>query len=928
MPGAGARNLSAAVAVAIERSADPHVAATVVDRLVEDHPPIADELDGDARLRDTVIALACASRSLSSAFVADPGLLDGIRDDAGFTAERDVAGYTSSWLTAIGKDDDDALRRWKRTEIVRIAARDLLGVADMPAVGRELAALAGVALDAALRRTSADADVAIIGMGKLGGRELNYSSDVDVLFVHDGNTQEAERAAREVLATMSAPSPYGIVFRTDANLRPEGRSGPLTRTLDSYAAYYEQWGRTWEFQALLKARPVAGSPAIGERFVELTRPRVWPTTLDPDAIREIRAMKERAETITDRRGLADRELKRGRGGIRDVEFAVQLLQLVHGRHDPSVRSPTTLVALGDLAVGGYVEAEDATRLDAAYRFLRTVEHRLQLYDEQQLHTVPADEVARTRLARVLGYRGGRVRSELEAFDSDQRAHQRTVRTIHERLFFAPLLDALAGVGPLTPEAAEERLAAFGFTDIDRTRAAVRELANGLTRRSKLLQQLLPLVLEWLSSTPDPDLGLLQLRRLAEGPARSASLATTLRDAPGAAQRACTLLGSSRVVGDALRRHPEFVEELGDDDALAHESTHEELVHVAMETLGWRRDPRQRRAGLRRFKRRELLRIASRDLLDLAALETTERELTALADATLEAALWSLEPPVPFAIVGLGRLGGAELSYASDVDVLFVYDGDRAADFDAAERVATTLLAEIGEVMPEGQTYAIDARLRPEGGQGPLARSLGGYTRYYDEWSLTWERQALVKARFVAGDPDVGERFCGLVDDVVYGRPFTDADAREVRRMKARIERERVPPGEDPQFHLKLGRGSLSDVEFCVQLLQLQHGGTQPALRVPGTIDALARLRDRELLADDDADALEAAYRFCERARNALFLHTGRPADALPTDRTEAECLARMLGYLESPQSSLRDDYRRVTRRARRVVERVFYETSG
>ncbi|MFI5047984.1 MAG: bifunctional [glutamine synthetase] adenylyltransferase/[glutamine synthetase]-adenylyl-L-tyrosine phosphorylase, partial [Acidimicrobiia bacterium] len=802
-----------------------------------------------------------------------------------------------------------------------------LGVADMPAVGRELAALAGVALDAALRRTSADADVAIIGMGKLGGRELNYSSDVDVLFVHDGNRQEAERAAREVLATMSAPSPDGIVFRTDANLRPEGRSGPLTRTIESYGAYYEQWGRTWEFQALLKARPAAGNLALGERFSVLTSPYVWPDALDPDAVREIRAMKERAEALTDRLGLSERELKRGRGGIRDVEFAVQLLQLVHGRHDPAVRSATTLVALADLARGGYVADRDAAQLDDAYRFLRTVEHRLQLYDEQQTHTVPADDAARTRLARVLGYRGGRVRSELEAFEADQRAHQRTVRTIHERLFFAPLLDALAGVGHLAPDAAEERLAAFGFTDIDRTRAAVRELAVGLTRRSKLMQQLLPLVLEWLSATPDPDLGLLQLRRLVEGPARSSSLATTLRDAPGAAQRACTLLGSSRVVGDALRRHPEFVDELGDDDALGRETTHEELVHVAMETLGWRREQTERKEGLRRFKRRELLRIASRDLLGLAPLETTERELTALADATLETALWSLEPSLPFAIVGLGRLGGAELSYASDVDVLFVYDGDRAADFDAAERVATTLIAEIGEHTPEGQTFAIDARLRPEGNQGPLARSLGGYARYYREWGLTWERQALVKARFVAGDPDVGERFCDLVDDVVYGTPFGDADAREVRRMKARIERERVPTGEDPQFHLKLGRGSLSDVEFCVQLLQLQHGGSQPSLRVPGTIDALARLRDDGLLAPDDADALEAAYRLCERARNALYLQTGRPADALPTDRAESERLARLLGYLHRPQSTLRDDYRRVTRRARRVVERVFYARS-
>ena len=921
----GARAFAPEVHAAIDRSADPRGARTVVDRLVEKHPELRDELASNTRLRDGVVALACASRSLSSGFVADARLLDPLRDEASFVTERDRDGYVASWVAG-GGNDNESLRRWKRRELLRIAARDLLGVADMPAVGRELAALASVALDAALRRTSADAEVAIIAMGKLGGHELNYSSDVDVLFVHDGNTEEAERAAREVLATMSSTTAEGIVFRTDANLRPEGRSGPLTRTLESYDAYYEGWGRTWEFQALLKARPVAGSAGLGERFVELTRPYVFPDELDPDAVREIRAMKERSEAITGRKGLSERELKRGRGGIRDVEFAVQLLQLVHGRHDPSVRSATTLDALAALAEGGYVDARDATRLDDAYRFLRTVEHRLQLYDEQQTHTLPADEVARTRLARVLGYRGDRRQSELEAFEADQRAHQQAVRTIHERLFFAPLLEALAGVGQLAPGAAEERLTAFGFTDVERTRAAIRELAIGLTRRSKLMQQILPLLLEWLSATPDPDLGLLQFRRLAEGPARSASLATTLRDAPGAAERACALLGSSRVVGDALRRHPEFVEELADDDALGRETTHEELVHEAMETLGWRRGAADRRTGLRRFKRRELLRIASRDLLGMAELEVTERELTALADATLEAALWSLEPSVPFAVIGLGRLGGAELSYSSDVDVMFVYDGESDHDFAAAERVATTLLAEIGEVTPEGQTYPIDTRLRPEGGPGPLARSLGGYERYYDRWALTWERQALVKARCVAGDPDVGERFCELVEQAVYGRTFGDEDAREVRRMKARIERERVAPGEDPQFHLKLGRGSLSDVEFCVQLLQLQHGDADAGLRVPGTIDALVRLRDAGLLDTDDADALEASYRFCERARNALYLHTGRPADSLPTDGAESERLARLLGYLHQPQSSLRDDYRRLTRRARRVVERVFYES--
>jgi glutamate-ammonia-ligase adenylyltransferase len=916
---------SAALAAAIERSADAPTARTVLARVVEASPALADELLSDALLRDGLIALACASRSLSSAVIADPTLLDALRDPDAFKHEQDADAYRVAWRES-GANDEGGLRRWKRRELLRTAARDLLGVADLPAVGRELAALAQVCLEAALVFAECDQPFAVIGMGKLGGRELNYASDVDVLFVHDGDGETAERVARSLLGTMSTPTEDAIVFRTDADLRPEGRSGPLTRTIESYTSYYEGWAQTWEFQALLKARPVAGDHELGDRFMKLTRPFVWPSVLRPDAVREIRMMKGRSEEVTGRKGLAEREVKRGRGGIRDIEFAVQLLQLVHGRHDESLRSPTTLDALHALSAAGYVEAADASRLDDAYRFLRTVEHRLQLYDEQQTHTIPADKRARTRLARVLGFRDQSERTALELFDADRRQHQATVRAIHERLFFAPVLDTLAGAGPLSAEAAEERLAAFGFTDVERTRAAVRELAVGLTRRSKLMQQLLPVILEWLSETPDPDLGLLQLRRLAEGPARSASLATKFREAPVAAERTCTLLGSSRVVGDALRRQPEFVELLGDDDALRIEKPRATFVADALQTLGWRGSAERRREGLRRFKRRELLRITARDILGFAPLEAAERELTGLAEACLEAALARLEPTVPFAVIGMGRLGGAELSYASDIDVLFVYDSERAGDFDIAERIAEALVTEIGATTSEGQTFRIDARLRPEGNQGPLARSLAGYETYYERWGLTWERQALSKARVVAGDPDVGARFCELVDRFVYGRPFTDDDVREVRRMKARIERERIPTGEDPQFHLKLGRGSLSDVEFLVQLLQLQHGGEHPELRVPGTIDALTRLRDAGFLAPDDAAALEEAYRVCERARNARYLETGSPSDALPSDRAELEKLAMLLGYVHEPATSLRNDYRRVTRRARRVVEREFYGT--
>ncbi len=924
MAGGGVLLETADVVAAFERSADARTARMVLTRAVEAHPDLEPELTERPLVLDGLVALACASRSLSSAVIADATLLDPLRDPDEFTRERSVEAYRLAWHTDAG--DEGALRRWKRRELLRIAVRDLLGAADMPGVGRELAALAQVCLEAALAIVGPDVDFAVIGMGKLGGRELNYASDIDVLFVHDGDPDVADRVARALLSTMTNPTADGIVFRTDANLRPEGRSGPLSRTIESYASYYEGWARTWEFQALIKARPVAGDAVLAERFMALATPRVWPERLDPDAIREIRAMKERAEDITQRQGLSERELKRGRGGIRDIEFAVQLLQLVHGRHDESVRSPTTLDALHELAGGGYVDRPDADRLDRAYRFLRDVEHRIQLYDEQQSHTIPSEIQARTRLARVLGYRDSPERTALERFGAEHREHQRAVRSIHERLFFAPLLETLAGAGPLSAQAAEERLAAFGFTDVERTRAAVRELADGLTRRSRLMQELLPVILEWLSETPDPDLGLLQLRRLAEGPARSASLAVTFRDAPGAAERACHLLGSSRVVGDALRRHPEFVDTLDDDDALAPEIARDELVADALDTLEWRGDQEQRREGLRRFKRRELLRIATRDLLGYARLEATERELTALAEACLDAALSSLRPPLPFAVIGMGRLGGEELSYASDIDVMFVYDGDGPEAFRAAESVAGQLVQEIGATTAEGQTFRVDARLRPQGIEGPLARSIGGFAAYYEQWGLTWERQALTKARFVAGDAELGARFCALAEHFVYEQPFTEDDVREVRRMKARIERERIPPGEDPQFHLKLGRGSLSDVEFTAQLLQLEHGGDHPEVRAPGTIEALELLRDAAFLAPDDAEVLEEAYRFCERARNARYLQSASPSDALPGDRAELERLALLLGYVHQPHITLRDDYRRVTRRARRVVEHVFYGT--
>ncbi len=882
----------------VAASAAPDTVRTAIDRLAEAHAGLRDRLAGDTALAEAVVAVSAASRSLLVLLETDAGALDVL---AGL--DRPVTRPRGPEL------DEGRLRRWKQHEYLRIAARDLVGLDRLEETTTALAALGAGVLEASCELAGGPA-LAVIGMGKLGAGELNYASDIDVMFVADpgDELEAAERAAREVMRLAAT------CFRIDANLRPEGRDGRLVRSVESYEAYWERWAQPWEFQALLKARPVAGDERLGRAFAVASGRHLWNRSFDADDLRSLRAMKARTEAELERKGLAERDLKRAAGGIRDIEFSVQLLQLVHGRHDPALRAPATLDVLHELGDAGYVDAADADGLACAYRFLRTAEHRLQLVDGLQVHALPADASARSRIARVLGYRDAAEGDAREQLDAALRRTRSQVRTIHERLYFRPLLEAFAGAeGRLTPEAAAARLSAFGFADAERTRQAVAELTRGLTRSSRLMRQLLPLVLGWLADTPDPDLGLLGLRTLASGTQRSQELARAFRESPETARRLCTVLGTSRLLGEVLHHNPDLIADLGDSRALAPRSRSE-----AAERLRAKRDTRAdldtRRAVLKRGKERELLRIAARDLVDAAGVDATATDLTALAEATLEVAVETLAPPLPFAVVAMGRFAGGELSYGSDLDVIFVYDGDGGAEFEDAERLATSLLRFVGGT-PASRIYEIDADLRPEGKQGPLARSLDGYRAYFERWAHVWERQAMIRARPVAGDVELGAAFLELAEPFVWSE-LSDAQVREIRRIKARVERERIPPGEDPEFHLKLGKGALVDVEFTVQLLQLQHG-----IQAPGTMAALARLAAAGVLDHHDLEVLADAYRYCERTRNRWFLIKGGRGDSLPQ---RADDLARLARSLGTTPADLREGYRRVTRRARSVVERLFY----
>ena len=875
----------------VEQSADPRAVREGCSRLPQEQRA---RVLADSEIARAFVAVTAASRSLTRLLHTDPEALDVL-----------------AWLDVRPAlpfgGDAQSLVRWKQHEYLRIAARDLIGRDTVDETTAALADLATDVLGLAVRLADAD-ELAVVGMGKLGGRELNYASDIDVLFV-GGDVRQA-RAVIDLARQC---------FRVDANLRPEGRDGPLTRSVDSYAAYWQRWASPWEFQALLKAVPVAGNPEVSKGWAEAAAAALWERELSADDLRSLRNLKARAEAAVARQGIADREIKRGPGGIRDIEFSVQLLQLVHGRVDSALRSPNTLAALAEMAASGYVGAEDAGGLADAYRLLRRVEHALQLEDEQQTHTLPADRDERRRIARVLGYRGTPEAGPTEAFDRDLARHRNLVRSVHERLYFRPLLEAIAGVGPLSPEAAASALETFGFTDVARTRQAVEELTRGLTRSSRMMQQVLPLVLDWLSATPNPDAGLLALRKLATGERRTTELAAAFRDSPEVARRLCQLLGTSPLIGDLLAANPDLIVRLPDPGRLRTLSGHELRTSVRS-ALGWRSLLGERQGALRRWQRRHLLGVAARDVFGEAEITTVGSNLTAVAEATLGAALRSLEPGVRMAVVALGRFAGGELAYGSDLDVVFVHDGDTAAAHEEALRVATGLVRFVGGDTPAQRIFRLDPGLRPEGRQGPLTRSYSGYATYFDRWALTWERQAMARARPVAGDVELGERFMRLLDRVVWDRPFTEDDEREVRRMKARIERERVPPGEDPEFHLKLGRGSLSDVEWTVQLLQLRHG-----VPSPGTVAALDLLAERGLVSGGEADVLRTAYRFCERVRNRWWLVGADPVhpDALP----QGDDLARLARSLDANAQDLRDDYRRVTRRARRVVERRFYGRS-
>ena len=870
----------------------------------------------------------------------------------------------------------DALRVAYHRGLLRITARDVAGGASMPEVGRELSDLAGATLDAALAvaRAELPADavpcrLAVIGMGKCGARELNYLSDVDVIFIAapgrmpdgtEAEEYEALRTGTQLAAGMmrlcGEVTAEGSIWQVDAALRPEGKSGPLVRTLASHAAYYQRWAKTWEFQALLKARPVAGDMDLGAAYVGLVSPLIWSAVERDHFVDDVRAMRRRVvdhakSSLRNAPGTVtvEREIKLGPGGLRDIEFAIQLLQLVHGRADRSLRQRATLDALEALGAGGFVGRQDAQQLAEAYEFLRTVEHRIQLFRLERTHLMPSDEPSLRRIGRSMGF-GTDPAGQLRAA---WQSHSRVVRSLHEKLFYRPILSTVARLAPadvklstegekLSAAAAKSRLTALGYADPAGALANIDALTSGLSRRAAIQRTLLPAFLNWFGDAPDPDASLLAFRRLSDALGSTPWYLRSLRDEGETAARLARLLSSGGYVPDLVMRAPDAVAQLSKPlDLLTREALATELTALVCRAT----NAAQAVAAVRAVRRRELLRIAAADVLgqldhagDGARIDAIGRALTDVTAATVQGALDAVltfhtngnggKQLVRFAVIGMGRFGGCELGYGSDADVLFVYEPLPEADEQEASAAAFAIATELRTLLQTPSTdppLQIDADLRPEGRQGPLVRTLASYAAYYQRWSNTWEAQALLRAAPVGGDADLGKRFIATIDALRYPESGpSETEVREIRRLKARMEAERLPRGADRALHTKLGPGGLSDVEWIAQLLQLEYGAEHPDLRVTGTRDTLAAAARAGLLDAEDAALLDEAWTHTSLLRNGIAIVRGRPSDQVPTDAKE---LAGIAGYLgeDVDSETLLDTHRRRARRARMAFERLFYD---
>ncbi len=973
----------AALEAACRLAPDPDLALAGAERYADASGALPPEPD---LLR--ALALLCgASRMIAALLFRDPHLLRRAARSPYLLRPRTEAGLRRLLARAVARlDPDDVsglhrlLRRLRAREVVRIALRDLRR-ARMSEVTAELSGLSTACLETAIRfhdrrlrarhgppagleGSEPGAGFCALAMGKLGARELNFSSDIDLIYVYgaDGTTGAADgvthfayyaKLAELVTEAIAKPTEDGFVFRVDLNLRPDGRNGPIVNSVRAAELYYQSFGRSWERNALLKARPAAGDLAVGTQLLRLLEPFVWRGSLDLEVLTEIQAMKARIDARAGAEGAAD--LKLGKGGIREAEFFVSALQLLHGGKLRELRERAVLPSLDRLLFAGVVPARDRDALADAYLFLRRAEHRVQMVDGRQTHTLPPPE-ERLPLARAMGF------SSAERFAEVLGAHRERVAALFRDLLgtgsgevkLDPELSLLAD-GQVTAARRAEIAVKRGLADPDRAIAALEALGRRRTPFSRTGDPVAAVaLLQEALAAPDPDQALGFLADFAAALENPEPYFRLLSERHRVARLLLSLFGTSDFLSKRFLRHPELLDTLLRQDSVVLTKAKPAFRQELDERLGGAGggeaeagihpdDLLERRLGeLRRYKDEEVLRIALHDIAGALSLADVAEQLSDLAEACIERGLDLAEaearakrrlPRERLCIVAMGKLGGRELGYHSDLDLIFLYrDAPDGQTHGEHARLAQRLISFLQMPLREGLLYKIDTRLRPSGNQGALVTSASGFARYHGGGggdgapvrSQLWERQALLRARFVAGDEQLFEEIQQQVlIPAVWSRPADQgALAAEIRRMRERIEAElgkEAALGPNP----KAGRGGLIDVEFAAQYLQLAHGHAHPRVRTPSTPVALARLREVGLLPENTHRALARGYDFLRRLDLRLRIVHDYAIDHLPQGRAALAQLARRLGYCgEDPGARLTADYARVTGEVRAAFEKV------
>lgn len=931
---------------ALAACADPDDALRVLDMVMQDDSTILSRLQNDPLLLTRVALVLGSGTGFHQHLLRHPEAMDALGD----LRRRSADEWREHLVRAIGVPEAadvnsavaadparaDALREAYHTGLMQIAARDLshddpTGI--LEDITGELSDLADATVHAALCLARGSVEdwqkcrLGVVALGKCGAQELNYISDVDVLYVaepHEGvdpddALQIGTKVASHLAKICSAHTASGTIWQLDAALRPEGKAGPLVRTLSSHRTYYERWAKNWEFQAMLKARAMAGDVELAQEFCDMVAPMVWQAATKENFVSESQAMRRRViDNIPAKH--ADREIKLGSGGLRDVEFTVQLLQLVHGRADERLRTRATLPSLRQLVAHGYVNRKDGKEFGEAYRWERVLEHRTQLTRLRRTHVLPEAGPDLDRIAKGLAKSTGEI-------ESIWRTRSRRVLALHKRVYYSPLLEAVASLPEdqvrLTTEAAKDRLAALGFDDPRSALGHIEALTRGVKRSAEIQRQLLPAMLGWFAEGANPDHALLSFRTVSEALGDSPWYLRGLRDEGAMAERFARVLASGRYLVELLQRAPQAVQILSRPSNLT--PMDPDQLRVEMRAAAHLHDDVSDQIGaVRALRRRELFRIGAGDLLGLITLDQVGAGLSDLASAVIDVSLELVmgDDPFPMGIIAMGRWGGREMSYASDADAMVLMGDDVTVD--RASKVIEKLRQELTKSVPGVPPLSLDLALRPEGRDGVMARTVDSYLTYYRRWGETWERQALLRAAHGAGDRELTDRFLRGITPVRWPQEISDEEIQQIRRLKARMESERLPRGIDRKRHLKLGPGGLSDIEWTVQLIQLRHAHAIEGLRTSQTLPALAAAHDAGLVDADDAQALEAAWRLASRLRDRIMMVRGKDADVLPTGNRDLAAISLLL-YVEHGASHVVDLIQRRAHHAKRVVDHLFWE---